>query len=588
MGLGLASLNLIVSFCLRLINVKYYSYIMGSLNQFKLVKQKSKRYFDVLEKDLGRNIKLDSDVDKERFGFYLYILECVTSIKEIDQLLEMVTDQDFNKKIFSKTFDDQGIDAIHIDSEKNEINLFNFKYRENYGSKQSVNDVFISTKFTSALVNSDFSSLQGKLKEKAKKIISNLQSNDIWKLTLYMVSNESVGLESNDPSIDQLKQLYDLEIRSLSLDEIYNFMSIRPKPISAKLVLNNEAILSYSESPLSSAKSYIIRLSVPELIRITCDNSGFRDEYNIEDLSKLSGVKLDFAVLFDNVRGFLGKTKYNENILDTLKNEPSKFFMYNNGITMTAEQIDGEDINAKTKIKLELKNLQIVNGGQTIRSIHDFNSSDKGNIGRYLSNAEILVRLFKTPPDSKLTNKIAEYTNSQNAISVIDLKSLAYEQIEIEKFLEGHNIIYARKIGDTGRSDKEYEYKISLEKFGQILFSINGNPEKASNQKKRIFDKHYEETFGEENFDITQSAEIIKEYHKIKKIYNSEFLNLDATDQKIFYILYLNKKRKNDINDNILFLEKCISEYKSDKHYAPARKLIQKGFKDLLDSKINS
>ncbi|MBK7871275.1 MAG: AIPR family protein [Saprospiraceae bacterium] len=63
-----------------------------------------------------------------------------------------------------------------------------------------------------------------------------------------------------------------------------------------------------------------------------------------------------------------------------------------------------------------------------------------------LANSEILVRIFKTPPDSNLTNKI-EYTNSQNSISIIDLKSLSIEQIQLEQFLDEHNIIYSRKQG---------------------------------------------------------------------------------------------------------------------------------------------
>jgi len=562
---------------------------MGTLNQFKIINQKSEKYFNLLEKELGKKLELKKKLDEPRFGFYIYILECVTGIKEINQLIDMITDTYFNKTIFSESYDDNGIDAVYIDEENQEINLFNFKYRENYTlNGQSVNDVFISTKFTTALLNSDSSKLQGKLKRYANKIIENFQSNDVWKLRLYMVSNEIKGLNNSNATINQLKTSYDLEVKSITLSDISNFMSLRPNPISAKLVLTKDAILSYSESSLSSATSYIIRLSVPELIRITCDNSELRDEYNIEDPSKFRNMKLDFSILFDNVRGFLGKTKYNENILDSLKNEPSKFFMYNNGITVTAEQIDSEAINVKQKIKLEIRNLQIVNGGQTIRTIHDFNESDNENIQQYLSDAEILVRIFKTRKSDKLINKIAEYTNSQNAISVIDLKSLAYEQLEIERFLDEHNIIYARKIGDTGVSeDKNYKYKISLEKFGQILFSINGHPEKASNQKKRIFDKHYNETFGEENFDINQSAKIVEEYFCIRKTYSSDFSELDFTDQKIFYILYLNRKRMNNINENVKFLELCISEYRSDEdEIAPARKLIQKGFKELVDSKI--
>jgi len=562
---------------------------MASLNQFKIVKQKSEKYFELLQTEIGQNVNLAKDSDKARFGFYVYILECFSNIKEVEQLIPMITDTEFNRTLYSISDEDYGIDAVYIDTENNEINLFNFKYRENFKNEQqqSENDVFTSTKFTSALVNLDSSNLKGKLKNYADEIIKNFQSNDIWKFNLFMVSNESVGLKINDSSIAQLKSLYDLEVKSVTLDDIANFMSIRPKPINAKLVLNKDAILSYSENDLSSAKSYIVKISIPELIRISCDDSDLRNKYNLEDYSELVNKKLDFGILFDNVRGFLGNTKYNKNIINSLKDEPSKFFMYNNGITMTAENIDVESINANHKMKFDIKNLQIVNGGQTIRTIHNFNSLNKDNLHQYLSKAEILIRIFKTSHNAKLTNKIAEYTNSQNAISVIDLKSLAYEQLEIEKYLEENNIIYARKIGDTGVSeDKKYDYKISLEKFGQILFSINGNPEKASNQKTRIFDKHYNETFGEDVFDLEKSVDIIKEFFNIKKIYQSDFKELTMSDQKIFYIMYLNRTKENNIKNNIKFLEKNLSEYKKDDEIAPARKLIQKGFKELIDSKI--
>ncbi|MBL7149072.1 MAG: AIPR family protein [Candidatus Cloacimonetes bacterium] len=561
---------------------------MGSLNQFKLINQKCEKYYNLLEKELNKELELKNPKDKYRFGFYLYILECVTNIKEIDQLIEMITDTEFNKTVFSNSFNDQGIDAVYIDDENQEIDLFNFKYSEKFRTnQQSLNNVFVSTKFTTALVNFDSSNIKDKIKKYADEIIKNLQSNEIWKLNLYMVSNESIGLKEDDPTIKQLKELYDLDVKSITLNDISNFMSKRPKPISAKIVIDNDAILSYTETLLSSSKSYIIRISIPELIRITCTDPQLRDNYSFEDISKLSDSKLDFAVLFDNVRGFLGRTKYNDNIIQTLKNDPSKFFMYNNVITITADRIEAKTINVKKKMKIEIENLQIVNGGQTLRAIYEFNKSNKDAIQKYLLDGEILIRIFKTSNEPKLTNKIAEYTNSQNAISVIDLKSLAYEQLEIEKFLDDHKIIYARKVGDTGTSsDKDYDYYISLEKFGQILFSINGNPEKASNQKKRIFDKHYNETFGEENFDFNNSAKIVEEYYKIKEIYNTKFKNIDITDQKIFYILYLNRKRKKYIASNINFLEKCISEYRSDDELPSARKLIQKSFKQYMDSKI--
>lgn len=216
--------------------------------------------------------------------------------------------------------------------------------------------------------------------------------------------------------------------------------------------------------------------------------------------------------------------------------------MYNNGLTLIAEDIEAAPTNAGKKIKLKLTSFQVINGGQTLRTIHNFHKLDKENIVEYLSNSQILVRIFKTADDKILNNKIAEYTNSQNSISSVDLKSLRPEQIQLEQYLSEHEIVYSRKTGDTGlTSDKEYKHKISMERFGQILYSLKGNPHKASGRKRQIFDKYYDDIFGEKVLNVEASPTQIKKYFDIRSLYEAKAKtnNYDVTDQKIFYILYL-------------------------------------------------
>ena len=189
--------------------------------------------------------------------------------------------------------------------------------------------------------------------------------------------------------------------------------------------------------------------------------------------------------------------------------------------------------------------------------------------------------------DLLIRNKIAEYTNSQNAISNIDLKSLSAEQIQIEQFLDANDIIYARKIGDTGiSSSKTYTHKISMEKFGQILFSVQGFPEKASNQKKQIFDKYYNQIFGENKFDISKSAELVKRYFEIRKEYDNNENKYEVTDQKIFYILYLDNALKIDTKTKVVFFENVLKLYRNSDKISDARKLINTKFKEKLEEEI--
>ena len=345
---------------------------MANLNDFKLLNLKCKRYYDILETELDTIPESISEKEKERIGFYLFMLESICNIKEIGEIIRLITDQDFNNKLFQIRDEDYGLDAFFIDNETNYINFFNFKFREKFNEdrQQSLNETFLTTKFTNSIISENISGLSGKVKNAAEEIIAKLNSNEVWKLRLYVISNENKTLDIAGTEITQLKELYDLECVPIGLDVISKMMSIRPNPINAVLHIDKDSILPFVEDSLSSSKSYIIRISANDLIRITCDNGTYRDNYKMEDFSSLSDCLMDYNLLFDNVRGLIVKSKYNDNIFKTLREETSKFFMFNNGLTITANDIIAEDTNANKKVKLTIKNFQVVNGGQTLRTLH--------------------------------------------------------------------------------------------------------------------------------------------------------------------------------------------------------------------------
>ncbi|WP_318420664.1 AIPR family protein [Photobacterium leiognathi] len=558
---------------------------MANRNDFIVLRKKSIQYFNLLEKEVSFSRKVVDEEQKARIGFYFLILESLSGNHNLDELALCMTDTDFHKYYTNTTCDDCGIDAVLINNEAKTISLFNFKYREKFkpGNMQGLNETLISSKYTNAILQENIGALRGKPREWAKKIIACLNSNEVWQLQLYVVSNDDQTVNIQDMHLQCMKDAYDLDIIPIGLKYITDMMSIRPEPINASLVLDHNAIMSYSENELSSSMSYIARVKLSELIRISCNDKYLRDEYNIEDLSKLSSIDLNYDILFDNVRGFVTKSKYNDNIYDSLKNSPSNFFMFNNGVTVCAGNIVSKTINGKKKQKIDLKDIQILNGGQTLRTIHHFNSISSDNMEEYLSEAEVLVRFFVAENDD-YKNKIAEYTNSQNAISSIDLKSLSSEQILIEQYLDINNIIYARKSGDIGKSeDKDYRYKISMEKFGQLLLAVSGFPEKCANQKQIIFGSMYHSLFIE-NFDLESSVPLIEDYFKITNKY-SNIHSINKMEQKYYYILHLIRKYPNR-NFELLIedLEDAIKSYKKTKKsdLQDSRILIKLDFKNYL------
>jgi len=553
---------------------------MGSVNDFNLINKKALNYSKML------NPKRElTEIEKKRFGFNLLVIDSVSQLKDSDALIDSINDTEFCSIVLGIINNDEGIDAVTIDDETKTINLFNFKYRESYstGRGQRLSDAVDSTKFLSSIATENTHSLDERTKEFAKQILERLKSGDIWEMNLYIVSNDNVRLDLSNQFITDLNEQRDLSVKSIALDDIVSFTSEGPSDIGAAILLDAEAVMTYEENPLSSSKSYLMRVPLSDLIRITCSDADIRLNNGLGDLNILKDVDLDFGILFENVRGFLGNTRFNQNIIKTLDDNPTRFFMYNNGVTMTTKSIQVVPRNGGKKWQINLEGFQVVNGGQTLRSVYYF--KDNNFDEEKLSSASILVRVFQTEGNFELTNSIAEYTNSQNAISTSDLKSVSNLQIEIERYFKENNIKYVRKTGDTGIDDKvDYTYRISMERMAQIIFSKQGSPDKASNQKKRLFDKDYDEIFND-RLDFNLLIEYVKEYEQIKSTYEER--GLKAYEQKYFYVLYLNTK-KNNINQNIDIIEKVLVGFKSDEDMPEPRKLIQKAFKEALDTAFNS
>lgn len=137
-------------------------------------------------------------------------------------------------------------------------------------------------------------------------------------------------------------------------------------------------------------------------------------------LSKLYD-KYTERLLEQNVRTFLQfKGKVNKGIRNTIINHPNMFFAFNNGLTATAEDITTFEEHGNTMIS-KLKNLQIVNGGQTTASIYNTLKKEKAD----LSQVFIQVKLTIVPPKfvETLVPKISEFANTQNKVNAADFFS---------------------------------------------------------------------------------------------------------------------------------------------------------------------
>ena len=146
-------------------------------------------------------------------------------------------------------------------------------------------------------------------------------------------------------------------------------------------------------------------------------------------------------LLESNVRTFLQfRGKVNQGMKSTLLQNPENFFAYNNGLTVTASNIELEEKSGKLLIK-KLNNMQIVNGGQTTSAIY-FSPLSKGrqqgidfrNIDLTKVYVQMKLTVIENDEDSEIIkSNVARYANSQNAIQAADLISNHPLHREIEK-----------------------------------------------------------------------------------------------------------------------------------------------------------
>ena len=213
------------------------------------------------------------------------------------------------------------------------------------------------------------------------------------------------------------------------------------KPIPFKNIIIEGAEISFSIWDMDRLYRCAISGKMRETIEINfeekfgmsigCIESKASDKYSVY-LAILSGEIL--AQLYDefgarllerNVRSFLQvKGQVNKGIRDTLRVEPDMFLAYNNGISVTAESVDiVRDQNGKPSIRM-IRDMQIVNGGQTTASILNAHKDKKVKVDLTKVNVQMKLSVVSELADlNEIVPKISAYANTQNKIQVADFSA---------------------------------------------------------------------------------------------------------------------------------------------------------------------
>lgn len=158
-------------------------------------------------------------------------------------------------------------------------------------------------------------------------------------------------------------------------------------------------------------------------------------------------IKYGSRLLEGNVRSFLSvRGKVNKQIRSTILNNPSMFFAYNNGIAATATEAKCE-VSKKGLVIKSLKNLQIINGGQTTASIANAVLQDKKDV----SNVVVPMKLsiVDNSKAEEIIPIISRCANSQNKVDEADFFSNHPYHIRMEE--------YSRKVFAPAIDGNQYQ-----------------------------------------------------------------------------------------------------------------------------------
>jgi hypothetical protein len=185
-------------------------------------------------------------------------------------------------------------------------------------------------------------------------------------------------------------------------------------------------------------------------------------------------------------------------MLATLKNEPERFFYYNNGITIVCDE--AEKKSAHGKDVLQVGNPQVINGQQTTRTL--------AALPENAARASVLVKVIRVPRQADedveafegLVSRIVAGTNWQNAIKPSDLMSNDRRQIELERALRKVGYLYLRKRQSKGEAKaivgRGQFYVVSKEELAQAVAGCDLDPVIIRSGRENLFtEEYYDQAF---------------------------------------------------------------------------------------------
>jgi hypothetical protein len=326
-------------------------------------------------------------------------------------------------------YGDNGIDAVYVDFENSRVYLVQSKWSKSGTGSPALGDMQKFLKGFADLINAEFDRFNERLRAKQNDLENALADPNVQFVLVFAHSGQEVLSEPAEDAIENaLKDVNDpIETASftmLSQAELHAFLvqSVHGKAPDLTVTLQD---WGSTQEPYAAYYGQVEASEVAEWFK----------KHNVRLFAK-------------NLRQFLGKgSDVNDSLIETLVNEPGRFWYFNNGITVLCEKVAKSPKGGTTKKAghFEFRGVSIVNGAQTVGCIgqavqdHPDAVADARVTARFIS-------LEDCPPD--FAGEVTRATNTQNRVERRDFVALDAEQGRLATELAIDKKRYAIKSGE--------------------------------------------------------------------------------------------------------------------------------------------
>ena len=442
----------------------------------------------------------DRDENKNRAT--AFVLLCMKNLLDLDleECPELLTDGG----------NDAGVDGLHVGELTDgdlPVTLFQGKYKvTNLEGTANFPETEVQKAVSTVQALFDPKrelSLNDKIKHRVEEVRSLIRDGEIPQVRFVLCNNGKRWHQQAQGWIDSLPAhlASQVEFVHFNHDSIVEILS-RTRPVTVRLQLSG----SVAVDDMGYIRVLLGKVSVRQIAEL------FEQYGNL--------------VLQRNIRRYLGlhNNQINQAMYETLcSDQPENFYFYNNGITVVCDRFDYNALQA-TDPTLLLKNMQIINGGQTCKTIYETmkglrengpgawseqvhgDAAEAQELAAMLrqeqigATAQVMLRVYQLPGENQqlpdvyrqFVNAVTYATNNQNPVDLRDLRSDDKVQQQLELGMKELGYTYRRKREVNGNGAKVVTSWVTAE---AVLAIWREQPHQAKFKRKEHFGKLYERIF---------------------------------------------------------------------------------------------